>query len=339
MSFAEPDFAQILAAYSGDYRLKRSCRRIISGFSGSKIWRLETAAGPLCLRCWPPESPDINRLRYIHSVLAEVAAAGFRQIPQPIPALDGVTFVEKFDHHWELSPWLPGEPDRPDRLDHSSSAVRIQAACSALAAFHRAAHRAEGFQSLGSAPGLLARIEHLRTLLAGGIHELCRQIERHQARWPDLAQRSQPFIGLFVRAAPDVLRRITALAALQVPIQSCIRDVHRDHILFVDDAVTGIVDFGSMKPDSVASDIARLLGSMAIDHAHLWEEGLAIYSQIRSLSADERRLIRAYDQSAVLLSGIHWLQWLFAEGRRFERPAAVLHRFDVMMQRLARLAA
>jgi Ser/Thr protein kinase RdoA (MazF antagonist) len=122
-----------------------------------------------------------------------------------------------------------------------------------------------------------------------------------------------------------------------VSIQPCIRDIHREHVLFENDTVTGIIDFGSMKPDCVACDIARLLGSMALDDKSLWHEGLEAYENVRPLSQIELSQIEAYDQTAVLLSGINWLQWAFVDNRKFENHQAVLQRFEVITQRLANL--
>ncbi len=53
--------------------------------------------------------------------------------------------------------------------------------------------------------------------------------------------------------------------ALKVPIQPCIGDIWHDHILFLGDGVSGLVDFGGMRADTVAGDIARLLGSLVAD--------------------------------------------------------------------------
>jgi Ser/Thr protein kinase RdoA (MazF antagonist) len=338
MPAPNPDFASVLTGYSGDCRPSRVEAVASGGFSGSKIWRLETARGPLCLKRWPAEHPDAERLRSIHRVLAAVHAIGFQRIPLAIPNLRGETFVELDDHRWELTPWLPGEADQPQQLSQPSPPVRIDAALTALAEFHVAAGRGDKLQSTAAAPGLLSRTEQLKNLLAGEIDRLCREIEQNKACWPELAERSKPLVADFRRVAPNVHGSLADLTNLQVPIQPCIRDVHRDHVLFVGDQVTGIVDFGSMKSDSVACDVARLLGSMAIDDRALWDRGLAAYEQIRPLADAERSLIAAYDQTAVLLSGIHWLQWVFAEGRQFDCRDAVLRRFDLISLRLSRLS-
>lgn len=337
MSTSNPDFAAILSDYADDCRPRQTLAVDSGGFSGSRIWQLDTARGLLCLKRWPPEYPDAERLQFIHSVLAKVDAAGFRKIALPIADLRGATIVEFDDHRWELTRWLPGEADQADRPQLSSSPSRIEAAATALAEFHQAATHGNRTQPFAAAPGILTRTAQVKGLLAGELDGLSLHIERNKLSWPKLAMLSQPLLERVRTAAPQVYSEMADLAEVKVPIQPCIRDIHRDHVLFTGDSVTGIIDFGAMKLDSVAGDLARLLGSMAIDDESLWHTGLAAYEVVRSLSKDETRLIRAYDRSAVLLSGLHWLRWIFAEDRRFPHRDSILQRFAVISQRLSRL--
>ena len=64
--------------------------------------------------------------------------------------------------------------------------------------------------------------------------------------------------------------------------------------------MSGLIDFGGMRADTVAGDIARLLGSLVADDADGWQTGLAAYDRRRPLSPDERRLVTAFDHSGVL---------------------------------------
>ena len=92
-----------------------------------------------------------------------------------------------------------------------------------------------------------------------------------------------------------------------------------------------------MRPENVAADVARLLGSLALDDRGEWDRGLAAYAGVARLSADELSLVTAFDRSTVLLGGMQWLQWIFIEGRQFGDPNAVLSRVDEFVTRLARL--
>jgi Ser/Thr protein kinase RdoA (MazF antagonist) len=109
-------------------------------------------------------------------------------------------------------------------------------------------------------------------------------------------------------------------------------------VLFVGDEVSGIVDFGSMRPDNVATDVARLLGSLAGDDTQDWQSGLSAYQSVRPLSDDELSLVKAFDRSTVVLGGLQWLEWVYLDGRQFDNRAAVLERVDEFLRRLESLA-
>ncbi len=40
------------------------------GLSGARLWRFDSGRGPLVLRCWPTDGPDLARLEWIHACLA-----------------------------------------------------------------------------------------------------------------------------------------------------------------------------------------------------------------------------------------------------------------------------
>jgi homoserine kinase type II len=121
-------------------------------------------------------------------------------------------------------------------------------------------------------------------------------------------------------------------------LQPCLRDIWHAHVLFEGDRVTGLVDFGSMRPDNVATDIARLLGSMAVDNHDDWQLGLLAYQGVRRLGENELALVEMFDRTAVLMSGLQWLEWICLEQRDFSDPAAVLARVDECLARLQVLA-
>jgi homoserine kinase type II len=145
-------------------------------------------------------------------------------------------------------------------------------------------------------------------------------------------------IEMAAQVGPRVAPLLESVAELRVPLQPCIRDIWSAHVLFENDRVTGIVDFGAMRVESVAADVARLLGSLAGDDPAQWQVGLAAYEQVRKLSDDESRLVLAFDRSTVLLGGLQWLEWIFLEGREFPEYRAVMARIDEFTNRLAVLA-
>ena len=98
--------------------------------------------------------------------------------------------------------------------------------------------------------------------------------------------------------------------------------------------MTGIVDFGAMRPATVAGDVARLLGSLVRDDQDMWAIGIRAYEAVRPLTDDERQLIPAWDLANLLLSGLQWVEWLFVDGRRFANMTAVEGRMNEFLQRM-----
>lgn len=299
------------------------------GFSGAAFWRIETGETRLCLRRWPPEHPNHDQLRSIHNVLNHVAANGFAKLPTPSRSRDGETFVSMAGHFWELTRWLPGQAD----FHQVPTGERLDAALLALAQFHRAA---ESFESLiGPPAGIASRREQLERLCAGGADELSRAVAG--GGWAEFQQRAISIVHCFKEHAPAIRPLLELASRFRVPLQPCIRDIWHDHVLFKQDEVSGFVDFGAMRTDHVAGDIARLLGSLVGSDRAKWERGLASYQSLRPLSADELVLVDAYDRSTVLLSGMNWVQWVAVEGREFNQRQRVLSRMDEVVQRLQQL--
>ena len=304
------------------------------GFSGARLWRLQTPRGALCLRRWPPGHPDQRRLEFIQAVLWHVDQEGFHAIPLPLETQHHHGFLLYAGHLWELTRWLPGIADYRQR----PSAARLDGALAALARFHRAAATFPLPETGPTAsPGVLERRHRLSELLSGRIEAL--RAASSNGAWPELAARGRDLVAMFTLAAPAVVSLLDEAARLSVKLQPCIRDVWHAHVLFEGDRVSGIVDFGSMRAENVAADVARLLGSLAGDDAEDWQCGLRAYQEIRPLNADELRLITAFDRSTVLMGGLQWLEWLTLEERVFADPAGVLDRVDEFVERLRCLTA
>jgi homoserine kinase type II len=143
------------------------------------------------------------------------------------------------------------------------------------------------------------------------------------------------FLAIFWQGAERVNRELALAARWRVALQPCIRDIWHDHVLFEGDAVSGIIDLGAMRFETVAGDVARLLGSLALDDAVAWECGIEAYKSLRPLSDIERQLIGIFDRSGTLLSGMNWLRWIYLEQRQFGNLPAIASRLNELCQRLA----
>jgi Ser/Thr protein kinase RdoA (MazF antagonist) len=158
-----------------------------------------------------------------------------------------------------------------------------------------------------------------------------------EATWPEFAALARQFIAALPRAVPPAVAKLESIAQVPMPLQPCIRDIWHDHILFTDNRVTGIVDFGGVEIDTPATDIARLLGSLAGDEAGAWQSGLSAYSAVRPISHDELAAVLALDVAGTILAGCNWIGWIYNEDRQFEIRAQVLERFRRIASRCARM--
>src|SRR4029078_10534196 len=155
--------------------------------------------------------------------------------------------------------------------------------------------------------------------------------------WPGWAERAREILKSFRLHANQLEHDLRAASRLSVPLQPCIRDIHDEHVLFDGDAVSGIIDFGAMRHDNVATDVARLLGSMAGSDGELWRAGLAEYQRFRPMSDAELRLVELFDRSATLLGSVQWLDWIYLQLRQFDDRDQVLNRIDRLLCRLKAL--
>src|SRR5436309_14238526 len=80
------------------------------GFSGARLWRADSAAGPLCLRAWPAHE-TAERLAFRHALVRAALDAGLTFVPALYAAADGSTAPRWGGHFWELQAWLSGRAD------------------------------------------------------------------------------------------------------------------------------------------------------------------------------------------------------------------------------------
>src|SRR5262249_27010740 len=103
------------------------------------------------------------------------------------------------------------------------------------------------------------------------------------------------------------------------------------------DEVTGIVDYGSMKEDHVAVDLARLLGSLVEDDEARWAAGLAAYQRVRPLTRNEIDLTRWLDRTGTVLAAVNWLRWLLVDNRAFDDRQQIAKRLQRLVERLEKI--
>ncbi|HEX5270650.1 MAG TPA: phosphotransferase [Gemmataceae bacterium] len=293
------------------------------GFSGARLWRLESAGASFCLRAWPADDPTPERLRKIHDRMTAARAAGLEFVPAVLPA-GGATFFAHAGRLWDLTAWMPGRSD----FHRNPAPARLRAACVALARLHLA--WAARFPGHGTCPALARRLDRAADWLA--------LVSSGWRPRTDDGDPVRPWAEAAARLLPAWVGRVAPLLApwadRRFALHPCLCDVWHDHVLFDGDAVSGIVDYGSVKVDHAAADLARLLGSLVGDDAAGWADGLDTYTSVRPLSPDEQALARALDRTGVILGAANWLKWLYHNGRAFPDQQVIADRLAGLVRRI-----
>lgn len=298
------------------------------GFSGARLWRLPHVNGDLCLRASPVGQENAERLHRIHHLLCLARERGLPFVPMVLAATSGATWIEHLGRYWEVMTWMPGVADfhtRPTR-------ARLQAACAALALLH--AVWAKEPVAPGRCPALFRRLEAARAWISlldsGWVPDWSRSDDDPIQPWATRAWRQ------IVRRIREVPKCLETWMERRVPLQPCLCDVWHDHVLFTGDVVTGLIDFGSVKIDHVAVDLARLLGSLVGDDAAMRSAGLDAYRMLRPLTLEEEALIQVLDETGVIVGLANWLTWLYREERHYDDRAAVARRLAELVERVER---
>lgn len=337
---------QVLGRYA-----RRIDRRSISavsrrsGFSGAGVWKVETPTVDWAVRLWPSHGLKPQRILGLHRLLEHVQRHGVDVVAVPIPADDGSTLVVVPDNGavWQVEPWLPGAAD----FHACPTETRLRHALAALARWHQAAathvpdeRSCEWFASLPkeNSPAVLERYELTGRWSRDRLTRLARRVEGA----PDGERRTVclDLIRRLPRLLPLAEQELAALRAERFALQPCLRDVWHDHVLFVGERVTGLIDPSACRTENVAADLARLIGSLAEDDANLWSTALDEYRRHRPLSMMEEWLIGVLDRSGVVLSAATWLEWIYVDERPFAPlDEAVLGRLRHWQRRVAKLDA
>jgi Ser/Thr protein kinase RdoA (MazF antagonist) len=293
------DAVRVLAAYPSPLRGRLEPLGDGGGFSGAQVWKLHTVAGPLCLRAASPAETG-EHLRERHRLMRLARDAGLTFVPAVLDASHGDSAVEYAGRWWELMEWMPGVADYRD----APSEARLRAAAHALARVHVAWRGDNALSAV--CPAITRRLDAVAAWRAG---TLLRSVANQ--RLADAVNRWMPRV-------PELLRDV----AFPIRLQPCLRDVWHDHLLFEGDRLTGLVDYAAVGIDSVAADLARMLGSLVADDEEGWRVGLGAYREVTALSIEEERLARRLDRAGVIVALANWLRWLEEPGRRVEEGIA-----------------
>jgi len=333
------DFESILKRYPQQYQPQHvESPADTRGFSGAVVVRVDCPAGQFALRGWPPDGLSRKRILGLHRLLAEISRRGVSQVAVPVASSDGTRLINVQNRLWQLEGWMPGKAD----FHENPSEARLRAAMACLAGWHRAAATFEprpeeaawfSSQSLSPSPAVSERLELIDRWTAPRREELRRRMA-HSGQ-TEFRRTAEPVLDLFTRAAPRVAEELRTVRERKFRLQPCLRDVWHDHLLFTGDEVTGLIDASACRAENVATDLARLLGSLVGDRRADWDIGLNEYQKHRLLTLDELALVFLLDRSAVLLSGMTWLDRHYLQRSEFGPPERILDRLKTILARLA----
>lgn len=299
------------------------------GFSGAFIWQVESPAGHFCLKAWPGVQFSAARLQQMHQWMLVARESGLDFVPACWRSIAASTLVTHAEYHWDLTSWMPGAAVP----NATTEAPKIRAACAALGQLHAVWRQGgtrrvepESVQRRWSAAQVWsAEIDSgwqpnwSRVVVADAVQTLRSIWEYFQRALPTVALDLRPWLGQPQIAFP------------------CLCDIWRPHVLFADERVTGMIDYGSMRVDTPAADVARLLGSITSGEPSLWHVGVDAYRRVCDFSIHEERLARVLYRTGFVGAAATWLDWLVRQPRPVVNTGAILRRLGELDGHLAKV--
>lgn len=297
-----------------------------SGFSGAQVYRIEDRSKSLRLKAWPQQNFSEKQLRWMHQLMRRARVHDHDWVPEVLETRDRTTLVKQSGWFWDLTDWMAGTPE----THLPPSPARLQNALQTLGQIHEA--WAEFKVEQGPCPSLGRRQSALADWLAlaqSGWKLNADRISEPRLRF--LLVRAQDLVDRHLAAVPEAL---ALWMNRLMPRQPCIGDIWHDHVLFEEDRVSGIIDFGGVRIDHVAADIGRLLGSMVGDDDQGWALGLTAYRRARPLSRDEESLARLLDRTGAVIGLTNWLRWLGRGEKHFNDNDRAVERLRSLVERI-----
>jgi homoserine kinase type II len=288
------------------------------GFSGASLWRGEYRGEPaFALKSWPTGITEA-RLADIHNRMARAAHLPF--VPAVVATADGPTVATVAGRVWDLTVWMPGVAD----YSTGPAPTRLAAACTALARLHQAWRPDK--RLVETCPGVRNR---LRVLAGWRGRAVSRPPPTTHSDLNRAIDRGLEAARAAAERAELILRKWDGKP---VVAQSCLCDVWGAHVLFTGDRVTGLIDYGAVKDDHVAVDLARLLGDLVGDDDRAFADGLAAYRAAGGMLDAPDEFVRTLDRTGTVCAVINWLT-------RLSDPDYVVPDAPAVALRLERLAA
>ncbi|APH55192.1 Homoserine kinase [Granulibacter bethesdensis] len=290
---------EALAAFLAEYDIGTAVafRGIAEGVENSN-YVLRTTGGDYILTLYE-KRVDPNDLPWFLGLMEHLAARGIT-CPQPVRGRDGQALRMLCDRHAAITGFLPGVWPRKVQVAHCHPVGEV------LAKLHEA-----GADYAPTRPNALGP-EGWPPLLA-----ICRS--RADEISPGLGEELQKALDHVLAAWPSDL-----------PTGHIHADLFPDNVFFLDDKLSGVIDFYFAATDALAYDIAIALNAWCFesDHAYNITKGSALlrgYNAIRTLTEAEKAALPVLCQGAALRFALTRLfDWLNTP------PGAMVTRKDPM---------
>jgi homoserine kinase type II len=297
------------------------------GFSGAELWRGDDSAGApvFALKAWPAAEMTAARLEGVHARMKQ--AAHLPYVPTVLATRDNCSAVAAGGHMWDITRWMSGTAN----FHADPNSARLANAVAALARLHHVWRPT--LPTFAPCPAVARRLRVLADWESVR-PALNRPLTLGHAGLEDAARRGVAAVSRHARATREALH---PWANRPVPVQPCLCDVRHDHVLFSDTRVTGVIDYGAVKDDHVAVDLARLLGELIGDDDARFAAGLDAYRDAGGTPDPPAEFVRLLDRSGVVCGVIVWLLRLVIDGRVYPYPEVVAARLDHLLSRLGAL--
>lgn len=313
----------------------------VDGFSGSEIWQVQCQGATYCLKGIPTADATPERLAWVQMLL-RYAKEMSPELPLPVAigTGDGLGLTQQeAGRFWELTPWLAGRAELAGRADEGLVKLAFQALAKLHLAMEQWAQN-DGCYEVKPSAGVSLRHERLVKMRSGGIFDLAAALGSALKRGlrPDISGSCEQILAAYWDLQERIFARLEVAQQLAVPIFPVVRDVRAEHFLFSNseagEQLTGIVDFGAMRLDSVTLDLSRLMTTLLPAKEELRLAGLKAYREVRELKSAEADLLPALVEGAALHNGLQWLIWLLQERMAFGDWDAVSRRLQQVVESL-----
>lgn len=292
--------------------------RMPAGFSGATVWKVTCRDQSYALKRWPVGHPVHLDLSSIHQLIIQLRLDSLSAIPEVCQTTKNESVLSVAGTLWDACSWQRGQPDsQPDNS-------RLKSAMELLARVH-VLWRTGNERRSAICPAVLLQHRRLYDWTTMEIEQV-----KQQATHVHLFCEA---VNLFKKHRSQALQRLASWLHRKVPLQPCLGDVWCEHILFEGNQVTGLIDFGGVRYDHPAQDLARLIGSYTQGDAVRRLAALSYYSP---LTPELEQLTVLLDEAGAIVGVGNWLRWMVLEKRIFADQSRAIKRLQLLVNRLSR---